>query len=74
MGIKTIKTLSRKSLFFASATAFVQCLNAELIEINRVVAKVNDRIVTWEIDNAMTRLNFSDQEKKNARPNLSRVR
>ena len=66
MGIKTIKTLSRKSLFFASATAFfVQCLNAELIEINRVVAKVNDRIVTWgEIDNAMTRLNFSDQEKK----------
>ncbi len=66
MGIKTIKTLSRKSLFFASATAlFVHCLNAELIEINRVVAKVNDRIVTWgEIDNAMTRLNFSDQEKK----------
>ena len=66
MGIKTIKTLSRKSLFFASATAlFVQCLNAELIEINRVVAKVNDRIVTWgEIDNAMTRLNFSEQEKK----------
>ena len=48
MGIKTIKTLSRKSLFFASATAlFVHCLNAELIEINRVVAKVNDRIVTW---------------------------
>ena len=66
MGIKTINTLSRKSLFFASATAlFVHCLNAELIEINRVVAKVNDRIVTWgEIDNAMTRLNFSDQEKK----------
>ena len=65
MGTKTIKTLSC-NFFFASATAFfVQCLNAELIEINRVVAKVNDRIVTWgEIDNAMTRLNFSDQEKK----------
>ncbi len=66
MGIKTIKTLSRKSLFFALAAALsAQCLDAELIEINRVVAKVNDRIVTWgEIDNAMTRLNFSDQEKK----------
>ena len=48
-------------------TLSIQCLNAELIEINRVVAKVNDRIVTWgEIDNAMTRLNFSEQEKKNA--------
>ncbi|MBT3636886.1 MAG: hypothetical protein HN531_08100 [Opitutae bacterium] len=66
MGIKTIKTLSRKSLFFASALSLsVHCLNAELIEINRVIAKVNDRIVTWgEIDNAMTRLNFSDKEKK----------
>ena len=66
MGIKTIKTLYRRSLFLASAvTLSIQCLNAELIEINRVVAKVNDRIVTWgEIDNAMTRLNFSEQEKK----------
>jgi peptidyl-prolyl cis-trans isomerase SurA len=66
MGIKTNKTFSRKSLFFAAALSFcVHCLNAELIEINRVVAKVNDRIVTWgEIDNAMTRLNFSEQEKK----------
>jgi peptidyl-prolyl cis-trans isomerase SurA len=66
MGIKTIKTISRKSLFFASAISLsVHCLSAELIEINRVIAKVNDRIVTWgEIDNAMTRLNFSDQEKK----------
>ena len=38
----------------------------ELIEINRVVAKVNDRIVTWgEIEVPMTRLNFSEEEKKN---------
>jgi len=30
-----------------------------------VVAKVNERIVTWgEIENAMTLLNFTDQEKK----------
>ena len=36
-----------------------------LIEINRVVAKVNDRIVTWgEIQNAMNLLSFTDQEKK----------
>jgi len=41
-------------------------LLAELIEINRVVAKVNDRIVTWgEIETPMTRLNFSEEEKKN---------
>ena len=37
----------------------------ELIEINRVTAKVNDRIVTWgEIERAMDRLNFTDEEKK----------
>lgn len=66
MGIKTIKTFARKTLFFASVLSLsAHFLNAELIEINRVVAKVNERIVTWgEIDNAMTRLNFSDQEKK----------
>ena len=39
--------------------------HAELIEINRVTAKVNDRIVTWgEIERAMDRLNFTDEEKK----------
>ena len=39
------------SLNFASAK--------ELIEVNRIVAKVNDRIVTWgEIAKAMDRLNF----------------
>lgn len=37
----------------------------ELIEVNRIVAKVNDRIVTWgEIAKAMDRLNFSESEKK----------
>ena len=37
----------------------------ELIEINRITAKVNDRIVTWgEIERAMDRLNFTDEEKK----------
>ena len=37
----------------------------QLIEINRVVAKVNDRIITWgEIERKMDQLNFSNQEKK----------
>ena len=38
---------------------------SELIEVNRVVAKVNDRIVTWgEIQSAMNLLSFTDKEKK----------
>ena len=42
-----------------------QLYSAELVELNRVVAKVNERVVTWgEIENAMTMLNFTDQEKK----------
>ena len=37
---------------------------SELIEVNRVAARVNDRIVTWgEIDKAMDRLNFPENEK-----------
>lgn len=43
----------------------IQLYGAELIELNRVVAKVNDRVVTWgEIENAMTMLNFTDDEKR----------
>ena len=43
-----------------------QVANAEenLIEINRVAAKVNNEIVTWgEIDRAMASLNFTNSEK-----------
>lgn len=37
----------------------------ELVEINRIVAKVNDRIITWgEIERKMDHLNFSEKEKK----------
>ena len=37
----------------------------ELVEINRVVAQVNDRIVTWgEIERAMDRMNFTEAQKK----------
>ena len=42
---------------FSSMLALVQSVaGSELIEINRVTAKVNDRIVTWgEIQRAMDR-------------------
>lgn len=63
--LKIGKTLAGIS---AGCMVGIQCLNAsDLIEINRVTAKVNDRIVTWgEIERAMDRLNFTEDEK-NAR-------
>ena len=46
------------------AVVFYVPLRAELVEINRVMAKVEDRIVTrGEIDKAMNLLNFTDAEK-----------
>ena len=56
---------------FSSMLALVQSVaGSELIEINRVTAKVNDRIVTWgEIQRAMDRLNFTDEEKRPERRN-----
>ncbi|SVC68271.1 uncharacterized protein METZ01_LOCUS321125, partial [marine metagenome] len=46
------------------AVVFLVPLRAELVEINRVMAKVEDRIVTQgEIDKAMNLLNFTDAEK-----------
>ena len=49
-------------VFFANSG---QIFGSELIEVNRVVAKVNDRIVTWvEIQSAMNLLSFTDKEKK----------
>ena len=48
-----------------------QIFGSELIEVNRVVAKVNDRIVTWgEIQSAMNLLSFTDKEKKKEQVNL----
>lgn len=36
----------------------------ELIEVNRIVARINDRVITWgEIELAMEKLNFSEKEK-----------
>ncbi len=67
MGIEKINSFTRKASIIAVSLALSSSLLlAELIEINRVVAKVNDRIVTWgEIETPMTRLNFSEEEKKN---------
>lgn len=66
MGMKKLNSLARKASILATSLALSSnLLLAELIEINRVVAKVNDRIVTWgEIEAPMTRLNFSEEEKK----------
>ena len=45
--------------------AHVSLADDNLIEINRVAAKVNNEIVTWgEIDRAMTSLNFTNSEKR----------
>mgnify|MGYP003735637155 FL=1 len=67
MGIKMINSFARKASFVGViATLPFNLALAELIEINRVVAKVNDRVVTWgEIEAPMDRLNWSEEEKKN---------
>ncbi len=60
--IRILLNLGSALLTMAVASFSAQ---AELIEINRVTAKVNDRIVTWgEIERAMDRLNFTEEEKK----------
>lgn len=64
---KIINTLTLKTFLFLAGFLGIhyQAYASDLIELNRVVAKVNDRIVTWgEIEKAMTLLNFTDQEKK----------
>jgi hypothetical protein len=66
MGIKTKRIAYKICLSVTALLCFNTFLSgAELIELNRVVAKVNERVVTWgEIENAMTLLNFTEQEKK----------
>jgi peptidyl-prolyl cis-trans isomerase SurA len=64
---KIINTLTLKTFLFLAGFLGIhyQAYASDLIELNRVVAKVNERIVTWgEIEKAMTLLNFTDQEKK----------
>ena len=65
MGIKLNNIFYFGGILTVMVTFLSSGLSAELIEINRVTAKVNDRIVTWgEIERAMDRLNFTDEEKK----------
>lgn len=76
MGIKTKRIAFKISLSITALLCFQTFLTgAELIELNRVVAKVNERVVTWgEIENAMTLLNFTEQEKKLGLMNLLMVK
>ena len=68
--------MGRNKLFnhlFAICFALAPLVAAgkELIEINRVVARVNDRIITLgEIDRAMNRMNFTDSEKTKRLPDF----
>jgi len=65
MGAKMVKKIIIMGWSLLSMAVFSITAHAELIEINRVTAKVNDRIVTWgEIERAMDRLNFTEEEKK----------
>lgn len=65
MGTKTSYFFSILASLGMTSASVTLPAKAELIEINRVTAKVNDRIVTWgEIERAMDRLNFTDEEKK----------
>ena len=42
----------------------VDVLGNDLVEVNRIVARVNDQVITWgEIEIAMEKLNFSAKEK-----------
>ena len=65
MGTKSKIYFFKSIIFLAGILGFqLISLSAELIELNRVVAKVNQRVVTWgEIENAMTLLNFTESEK-----------
>ena len=50
--------------YFFFITLLAQLHASELIEVNRVVARVNDEIVTWgEIEMAMEKLNFPESER-----------
>lgn len=59
------KSKAKACALVLAGTLLSPCLRAELVEINRVLAKVEDRIVTQgEIDKAMDLLDYSPEEKK----------
>lgn len=65
MGIKVYKHCLQKLLPLICLQSFCDA-NDQLIEINRIAAKVDGKIVTWgEIERSMDQFNFTDTEKKN---------
>ena len=64
MGIKVYKHCLQKLLPLICLQSFCDA-NDQLIEINRIAAKVDGSIVTWgEIERSMEQFNFTDTEKK----------
>ena len=64
MGIKVFKHCLQKLLPLICFNSFCDA-NDQLIEINRIAAKVDGSIVTWgEIERSMEQFNFTDTEKK----------
>ena len=65
------KELSKKIAAICFALLPLASAGNEPIEINRIVARVNDRIITMgEIDRAMDRMNFTDTEKTKRLPDF----
>ena len=65
------KELSKKIATVCFALIPLASAGNEPIEINRIVARVNDRIITMgEIDRAMDRMNFTDTEKTKRLPDF----
>ncbi len=67
MGIPSKKSYRSSGVllaYFLLLSAPVSSSEKELVEINRVVAKINDRVITWgEIERDMDGLNFSEVDK-----------
>lgn len=64
MGINVYKHCLQKLLPLICLHSFCDA-NDQLIEINRIAAKVDGSIVTWgEIERSMEQFNFTDTEKK----------
>ena len=68
--------ITKTLIYFFFVTLFAQLNASELIEVNRVVAQVNDEVVTWgEIEMAMEKLNFPESERlKRAEAEINKVK
>ena len=55
---------NKRWLIIFSLGLLAHYAGAKLVEVNRIVARVNNEIITWgEIQLAMEKLNFTDEEK-----------